>query len=150
MNFKKFLALQFVLVLLGLVWCLLFTVANAATGVGALKFSAVTTYADGTPLPLSDLAQYNIECVFKAKGASAAGPCQNQSPTFFSGNATSGNVSLTIPVAGGDVCFRVAAQTIGGAVGPWSPQACKSFAPILPAAPGDLTVTVTVSVSTTP
>jgi hypothetical protein len=46
------------------------TAATAGTGTGALQFIAPTTYVDGSALPLSDIAQYDVDCGFKAKGAS--------------------------------------------------------------------------------
>jgi hypothetical protein len=123
------------------------TAATAGTGTGALQFIAPTTYVDGSALPLSDIAQYDVDCGFKAKGATTYTACVNVSPTFLSATGTTGAVTFTLPPSGGDACFKLRTVTIGGAVSAWTDAKCKTFAAVAPNAPSGLTVTVTVSVA---
>ena len=120
----------------------------AATGIGALTFAPPLKYSDGTPLPLSDIAQYDVDCGFKAKGATSYTPCVALAPTFLPSTVTSGSVSFTMPIVGGDACFRLRTVTIGGAMSGWTDAKCKTLAGLTPDAPGILTVTVTVSIAT--
>lgn len=120
--------------------------ARAGTGTAVISFTRPTAYTDGTALPLSDLAQYDIQCTFKDKGATAAVPCIAQSVPFFSGNATGGSVSFTMGSAGGDACFAVRSVTIAGGVSPWTAPVCRTFAAATPSWPGNVTVTIAVSV----
>lgn len=126
-----------------------FLCMSSATCIAAgasLTFTAPTTYADGSPLPASDIAQYDIDCGFKAKGGTSYTPCVALSPALLGATATGGALTFTIPGVGGDACFKLRTVTIGGGVSPWTDAKCKTFPGLTPNAPGNLTVTVTAGV----
>lgn len=122
-------------------------VAGAATGTASLTFTRPTTYIDGSALPVTDITSYQAECTFTPTGGTAVA-CVMTGGTL-PGSAQSGVITLTYPAKGGQACFVL--KTF---VGPTSsagtqPPACKTFAPIPPSDPTNLTVTITLVMNIT-
>lgn len=122
--------------------------ADAATG--GLSYSPPTTYEDDTPLPASAIAGYNVRCASFTPTGGSAGTCPTIAPTSLPGNATGGTITLTIPGTGGVACFQVQTVATNGAVSPWSNQACKTFAPLTPNPPSNVTVAVVIGINMAP
>lgn len=123
-------------------------IALAATGNAQITFVRPTLYTDGTPLPVTAISGFQINCTFQNTGSSVVNPCTAQSPLELPGNVTTGAVTFTFPAQGGRACFTMRTR-VGSAVSdPSSPEACRDFAPLAPNPPTGVTVTVTVTVAT--
>jgi hypothetical protein len=124
--------------------------ANAATATAVISYTPPTQYSDGAALPPAEIIGYAIECLFWpnpiTSGAGTA--CQPSPPQLPGGTATTGTITFPYAPQGGRVCFRIAAAVAWG-TGPWNATpACKTLASVLPGAPGNVVITVTIQ--TTP
>lgn len=122
------------------------TAATAATGVANITWLNPSSYTDNTPLPLSAITETQIYCEFTPIGSTVTSDCANGAPAAFAGSVASGTYTFTYPAQGGRACFYIRTRAGTGVSDPSSPKACKDFAPLKPNAPGNVTVTVTVSV----
>lgn len=133
---------------------LLLLVAMSATEVAAanasLSFARPTQYTDGTALPPSEIASYNVRCASFTPTGGTSGACPTITPTTLPGTATGGTITLTIPSRGGAACFQVQTVAVSGATSDWSAQACKTFAPLTPNPPSNVTVAVVVGFNVSP
>lgn len=121
----------------------------AATGSSSVTWARPTTYTDTSPLPASAISGNKILCTFTPTGGTAA-PCTlsgNSAP----GSAQSFTATLTYPAAGGAACFQVIATANGvdSAPSPIAAAACKTFEPLPPSTPGNVTVTITLALTIT-
>jgi hypothetical protein len=95
--------------------------AEAATGTAAITLTRPTAYTDGTPLAAADIAEYPVVCRFTPTGATSS--------------------------TGGRLCLRIRATANGVNSDP-SNETCKDVPAVAPNAPGSVTITITIIVST--
>lgn len=121
--------------------------AFAATGTASLTFTRPSTYIDGSALAASDITGYAVECTFTPTGGVVA-PCTMTGATL-PGTAQSGAVTLTYPAKGGQACFVLKTLVGSTSSAGTQPPACKTFAPIPPSDPTNLTVTIALVMNVT-
>jgi hypothetical protein len=127
---------------------LLGSFAHAATGSSSVTWTRATTYVDGSALPSSAITGHKIVCTFTPT-TGAAVPC-TLSATSASGTATSLTTTLTYPASGGQACFQtVTTAGIDSDPSPVTAGSCKTFAPLQPSPPSNVTVTVTLALTIT-
>jgi len=139
MNMKKLLLL--------LAFLPLAAVAQSATG--TLTFTPPTQYTDGSPLPASAITGYEVECSKWTPTGGVAGTCTQFPASTLAAGATGGTLTGTIPAAGGTACWHMRTKSAPGP-GPWSADACKAFAPLLPNPPGNVTVAIVIGINMAP
>ncbi len=122
-------------------------IAQAATGV--LSFTPPTQYSDGSPLPAAAITGYDVQCSKWTPTGGVAATCTQFPAATLAGNATGGTLTGTVPATGGAACFQVRTKTASGA-GAWSAEACKTFAPLVPNPPSNVTVAVVIGINMAP
>lgn len=137
------------IVALVLVLCAAAIPAQAATA--GLTFTRPATYTDGTPLPAAEIASYNVRCSsFTPTGSTTPGSCPAVTPASLAGTATGGTLTLTLPAGGGSACFQLQTVSTSGATSDWTAPACKTFAPLVPNPPANVTVAVVIGLNMAP
>lgn len=124
--------------------CLFAAPSFAAVGSLRISFDRPTTYVDGSPLPVSAITGYGIQCVFTPTGGTAA-PC-SISPAVLPGSVVTGTTALTYPASGGRACVRLVTRTAVTEAVP-SNEACADFAALAPSPATGVTVTITIGVT---
>lgn len=121
----------------------------AATGSSTVSWARPTTYTDNSPLAAAAISGNKILCTFTPTGGTAV-PCTLSANTA-PGAAQSFTATLTYPASGGAACFQVIATANGidSAPSPIAAGACKTFDPLPPSPPGNVTVTVTLAFTLT-
>lgn len=127
--------------------------ADAAT----LSYTAPTTYTDGSPLPASAITGYEFRC---GAGTTAGVVC---TPLSLPGTATGGTMAITGPGTGFTACVEgatrvatVAGQSYpvppwsGPGLGAYSAPVCKTFPPLQPNPPGNVTIAVVIGINMAP
>jgi hypothetical protein len=121
----------------------LFTLSNALAATGNLSYTRPATYVDSTPLPVGDIASYNVRCAsFTPTGSATPGTCPAITPTTLPGTATGGALTFTLPAGGGRICVQVQTVTVAGASSDWSGEGCLVVAPLVPNAPTVVTISL--------
>jgi len=121
-------------------------VAVAATG--SLTYVRPTTREDNSPLPASEIANYEITCTYTPTGGSAA-PCSGQSPLTFPGASLGGTVTFTV-TADGQACFVLRTVDTGGRRSIPTNPACKAIVIAPPNPPTGVTVAVNLAILQAP
>jgi hypothetical protein len=122
--------------------------AEAATGTAAITLTRPTAYTDGTPLAAADIAEYPVVCRFTPTGATSSTACTTSPTALPGGTATGGAVTIAnLPAKGGRLCLRIRATANGVNSDP-SNETCKDVPAVAPNAPGSVTITITIIVST--
>lgn len=125
--------------------------ACAATGAAAITSTPTLTYTDGSPLALTDIVGYSIDCQFTPTGVSTPSACVG-SVTSVTGSTAAASVTVTYPAStGGKACFRMATKTATSisALSPLGASSCKDLPALNPSAPGAVTVTITLALKLT-
>lgn len=130
---------------------LLASPAFAQSATGSIAATRPTTNSDGSTLAASDIAGYTWSCQFTPTGGNAA-PCAGFSGGTVTGSNPNTTVTFTAPAAGGKACFSGVTRTVAGMVS--APSAitaasCKDIAPSIPNPPGNVQVTVTLTLNLT-
>lgn len=119
----------------------------------AVTFTPPTTRSDGSALPSSQIAGYDVQCASWAGAGGLAGTCPPGmllTSTLPGGSSAGGPVSLSIPGTGGTVCLRLVTTDTAGLKSDPSLPGCKTFAPIKPSPPTNVTVAVVIGLSHAP
>jgi hypothetical protein len=122
-------------------------IAQAATG--ALSLTPPTQYTDGSPMPASAITGYDVQCTTWTPTGGAAVSCTQFPNVLLPGTATGGTLAGTIPATGGKACFHLRTKT-APADSAWSNDACKTFAPLVPNPPSNVTVAVVIGINMAP
>ena len=124
---------------------------SAQCAPGSLSYSRPTTYVDGSTLPVEEIASYNVRCSsFTPTDSPTAQACPTISPTTLAGSATGATITLSIPGSGGAACFQVQTVATSGQTSDWSTEGCKTFPPVAPNPPANVTVAVVIGINVTP
>lgn len=113
--------------------------AHAQAATGSLSFTPPTQYENGAPLPASAITGYDVQCSAWTPAGGARGACTIFASVALAGNATGGTVTGTVPASGGVACWQIRTK-VGAVPSAWSPEACKTFAAVLPNPPSNVTV----------
>jgi hypothetical protein len=114
-----------------------------------LTFTPPTQYTDGSPLPASAITGYEAQCSKWTPTGGVAGTCTQFPASTLAAGTTGGTLTGTIPAAGGTACWQMRTKSAPGP-GPWGAEACKTFAPLLPNPPGNVTVAVVIGINMAP
>lgn len=129
---------------------LLFVAGPAiAASQATLSFTPPTQYTDGTAMPASAITGYDVQCSGWTPTGGARVACTQFAAVVLAGNATGGVLTGSIPGTGGTACFQVRTKT-ALADSAWPNEKCKTFAPLIPNPPGNVTVAVVVGMNMTP
>lgn len=116
--------------------------AQTATPNATFTWAVPTTYEDGSAMAASDIRGYQINCRFIPKAGGADQPCVLSKNILAGGAVTSDTLTVTIPAAGGNACFRLSTLTNSSSAMSTNPsnEACKIFPPVAGAPPTNLRV----------
>lgn len=92
----------------------------AATGTATLQWSPPTSYIDGTPLPIEDLAGYHIYHGTRADSMRQIAEIEGATTTIY--------IATELP--SGTHYFAVSAYTVNGSESAWSPIRTKTIPPL--------------------
>lgn len=123
--------------------------AEAATG--NVTITPATTYSDGTPLSPSDIAAHNVRCRSFTPTGGVLGSCPAHTPLRIAMPSLAGVISVTIPAAGGTLCFEGNTELTaarGGTLSTWVGQTnpCKVVPPLVPDGPAFQVVSISVTI----
>lgn len=103
-----------------------------------VSFQRPTARTDGSPLPASEIASYQINCTFTPTGGAAA-PCAGLSPSSFPGSSLGGPVSFNASQDGQVSISLVTVDTAGRQSAP-SNAASKPISIAPPNPPVNVTI----------
>ncbi len=116
---------------------------------GTLSFTVPTQYTNGQAMPASAITGYDVQCSKWTPTGGAAGACSQFPAIVLAAAATGGVITGTVPATGGAACFQIRTKT-ASAVSAWSLESCKTFAPLVPNPPGNVTVAVVFGINMAP
>ena len=114
-----------------------------------ISFTIPTANTDGTALPASQILGYDVQCSSWTPTGGTAGTCTQFPATAITAPSLATTITGAIPLTGGKACFQVRTRSTGG-TGPWSIEACKTYAASLPNPPGNVTVAVVIGINMAP
>ena len=114
-----------------------------------LTFTPPTQYTDGSSMPASAITGYDVQCSKWTPTGGVAGICSQFAAAVLPSGATGGTLTGTIPATGGQACFQIRTKT-AAAVSAWTADNCKTFAPLVPNPPGNVTVAVVIGINMAP
>lgn len=129
--------------------CGVFSPVHAATGNAAISFTRATTYTDNSALATADITGYAVGCTFAPTGGTAAACTGFTGSPLAGGSNQAGTVTMTVPAAGGQVCFTLKTLTAIASSAGTAPF-CKTFADTrVPGDPTNATLTITLTLNLT-
>lgn len=135
--------------LIAMIGLLVLSLPAFAQQSAALSYTLPTTYATGGTMPASEIAGFEAQCASFTPTGGTAGACPIASASV-AGAVTSVTLSGAIPASGGSACFQVRTKATYGVTSDWTAPKCKTFDPLKPSPPGNVTVAVVISVNASP
>jgi hypothetical protein len=123
--------------------------ALAAAQSATMSFTVPTAYTSGQAMPASAITGYDVQCSAWTPTGGSRVACAQFAATVLAANATGGVLTGSIPATGGTACFQARTKT-APANSAWSPESCKTFAPLVPNPPGNVTVAVVLGINMAP